>query len=80
MTELLKFLWTSAPELVSLLGVVAVLVFICVKLTLFFSEFKQMGVRITSLEVRMSNVENRLDRLEQKVDSIIEFLINKFGK
>jgi hypothetical protein len=73
MTNVFQTLWNSSPELVSVVVIIAILVFISVKATLFFNEFKQMGVRITNLEVRM-------DRLEKKVDSIIEFLINKFGK
>ena len=63
MKELFVFLWSSAPELMSLLVIIGILAFICVKATLFFTEFKQMGVRI--------------ERLEQKVDQIIEFLLHE---
>lgn len=75
MKELFSFLWASAPEVMSLLCILGILVFIAVKFTLFFVDFKQMGVRISNLEVRMTNVENRLDRLEQKVDQIIQYLL-----
>jgi hypothetical protein len=68
MKELFSFLWTSAPELTSVLFMIGLLLFIAAKATLFFAEFKQMGVRLT-------NVENRLDGLEKKVDQIIAYLL-----
>lgn len=66
-------MWTFSPQLVSMMIIIATLIFITYRLTLFFKRFEDMGVRITKLEVRM-------DVLEQKVDSIMEFLINKLGK
>jgi hypothetical protein len=73
MTSIFESLWNFSPQLVSVIVIIAILVFISVKATVFFNEFKQMGLRVTNLEVRM-------DRLEKKVDLIMEFLINKFGK
>lgn len=71
--NVLESMWTFSPQLVSMMIIIATLIFITYRLTLFFKRFEDMGVRITKLEVRM-------DVLEQKVDSIMEFLINKLGK
>ena len=58
--------WRFSPQLVSVIIIIGILVFITFKLTMFFAEFKDMGMRLTNVE--------------KKVDSIIEFLINKLGK
>jgi hypothetical protein len=91
MDKLFSFLWTSALELTALLFIIGILVFLVVKVTLFFVDFKVMGARIGTLEVRMTNVENRLTNVENrltgleeqfrllntKVDRIIEYLIDE---
>lgn len=71
--NVLESMWAFSPQLVSMMIIIATLIFITYRLTLFLKRFEEMGVRITKLEVRM-------DILEQKVDSMMQFLINKFGK
>jgi flagellar biogenesis protein FliO len=66
MKEMFVFLWTSAPEVMSLLVILGMFGFLVYKLTRFFNEFEQLGVRVTALE--------------KKVDMILEFLITKLGK
>ena len=66
MENVLESVWRFSPQLVSMMIIIAIMIYITFRLTLFFSEFKDMGVRLTNVE--------------KKVDLIIEFLINKFGK
>jgi hypothetical protein len=64
--NIFEALWNFSPQVVSMIIIIAILIYITFKFSMFFAEFKDMGVRLTNVE--------------KKVDSIIEFLINKFGK
>ena len=56
MKEFISFLWTSAPELMSVLGIIGILIYIAVKVTLFFVEIKNQGIRLTNVEVKLDKI------------------------
>lgn len=61
MENLFDKLWNASPELMSVLIIIAILVFISVKVTQFYNRF--------------TTLENDVAELKMKMDMVIEYLI-----
>lgn len=65
MKETLHILWNSAPEVVSILGIIGLLSYIVVKITVFY----------TRIETRLDTMEKDISEMRKDINKILEYLV-----
>jgi hypothetical protein len=71
MKELFSFLWTSAPEVMSMMGIIGMLTYIAVKITLFYTRIEGMQRDIAEMRKDINKI------MEYLVTGKVEVLVKK---
>jgi hypothetical protein len=61
MKDMFEHLWKVAPQLMSVVGIIAILF--------------MMALKVSQFQLEFENMNRRLTRVEEKVDVIIEYLL-----